>query len=236
MAVDFVNQMFDLARQETDNKLAAIDIQYERERTAIEASTLGEQQKAASIEALDKQVDSKKRALMIKQAKRDKAAALFGAVIGGAQAIINGFNTKPFFPLGIIMGALAAVLTAVQVGVVAARPIPALAEGGLIPATPGGIQVTAGEGGQDELVLPMKTGIREIVRGVIEGIAGAVLPPASPGLAFAGGGGAALASSSRVGDLHLHVGTLIADDWGLKNLERTLYKFRIAEAQRKGQA
>lgn len=35
-------------------------------------------------------------------------------------------------------------------------------------------------------------------------------------------------------ELHLHVGTLIADDLGLKKLEQTLRKYRISEDQRRG--
>ncbi len=35
-------------------------------------------------------------------------------------------------------------------------------------------------------------------------------------------------------ELHLHIGTLVADDLGLKRLEQTLRKYRVAESQRVG--
>jgi hypothetical protein len=40
--------------------------------------------------------------------------------------------------------------------------------------------------------------------------------------------------TQRAVELHLHIGTLIADDFGLKNLERKLSAVRISEAQRTG--
>lgn len=42
--------------------------------------------------------------------------------------------------------------------------IPALAKGGIVPATPGGRLVKAGEGGQDEAVVPLPNGIRDLMR------------------------------------------------------------------------
>lgn len=74
-----------------------------------------------------------------KQIQRDAAVAskrfaLFEAVITGAQAIVNAFATKPFLPLGLIMGALATILTGAQIAAIATKPIPALAEGGITPA------------------------------------------------------------------------------------------------------
>jgi len=62
-------------------------------------------------------------------AEKSKTFTLFEAIITGAQAIINGFATKPFFPLGLAMGALASVLTAVQIAAIAAQPVPAAARG-----------------------------------------------------------------------------------------------------------
>jgi hypothetical protein len=35
-------------------------------------------------------------------------------------------------------------------------------------------------------------------------------------------------------DIHIHVGTMIADDYGIKELERRLRPIRIAEDQRRG--
>lgn len=237
MGVAVVEQTFELFRMATDNKIALIDQQTAREKAAIEASTLSEEQKKAKIEALDADADAKKKALMLKQAKRDKAAAIFSAIISAALGVSRALSSMGP-PLNFIMAAIVGALGAIQIGLIAAQPLPQLAEGGLVRKRPGGVQATIGEGNQDELVLPMKSGMRDLVGGVMQGlkgVAGAVLPPTAPALAMGGGGAAALAGNAG-GGLHLHIGTLIADDGGLKQLERTLYKFRVAEAQRKGKA
>ncbi len=54
--------------------------------------------------------------------------------------------------------------------------------------------------------------------------------------AFAGTGRIpnSFGQSEARSELHLHVGTLVADDYGLKKLEQLLSKFRISEGQREG--
>jgi hypothetical protein len=49
-----------------------------------------------------------------------KAAALANATVQGLSAINNGFATVPFLPLGLAMGAVAAVNTAIQIKQIAA--------------------------------------------------------------------------------------------------------------------
>ena len=54
-----------------------------------------------------------------------------GAAATGAQAILSGFASKPFLPVGLAMGALATGAAGVQQAAVkAAKPSPAFAEGG----------------------------------------------------------------------------------------------------------
>jgi Flp pilus assembly pilin Flp len=236
MGMQALDQLAALGEQQTDLKLARLDQETARNRAAIENSLMSEEMKKTKIAALEADADKKKKALMIKQAKRDKAAAIFGAVVNTFQAVSKALTLG--FPLGLIMAGIFGALGAIQIGMIAAAPLPQLAEGGLIKSRSGGVDVTVGEGKEDELVLPMKTGVRDIVRGILSGVAGAVLPPtAVPALAMGGGSSASLAGVPRGdGGMHLHIhGTLIADDSGLKNLEKTLYKFRVAEAQRKGQ-
>jgi hypothetical protein len=117
---------------------------------------------------------------------------------------------------------------------IAAQPLPALAEGALIRKSQGGTTAIIGEGDQDEAVLPMKTGIKEIVNGIINGLTGAVLPPAKqPALALPGvAPGPANATLQR--PLNIYAGVIVADDGGMKALERRLQGFRISENQRKG--
>jgi len=232
MGLQAIDQIFSLAEQSTDNKLALIDQETAKNKAAIESSVMSEAAKKDKIAALEANADKKKRELLRKQAQRDKAAAIFGAVVNTFQAVSKALTLG--FPLGLIMAGIFGALGAIQIGMIAAQPLPQLAEGGLVKQTPGGVQAIVGEGNQDELILPMRTGVRDIVRGVIDGIVGAVLPPAtSPALALGGGGSAAPASAVG-GGVHYHIGTLIADESGLKMLERKMRPIRTAEDQRRG--
>jgi hypothetical protein len=68
-------------------------------------------------------------------------------------AILNGFMTKPFLPMGLLMGGLATGIGALQVAaVVAAKPpAPKLATGGVILPQAGGVQTTQAENGFPEI-------------------------------------------------------------------------------------
>ena len=98
-----------------------------------------------------KAIDQEKRKLVHNEAIRQRDLALFGAVITGAQAIVSGFASLPFLPVGLAMGALAAVLTGFQIAAIASTPIPALAQGGIIREP---TVILAGEAGP-EIIAPL---------------------------------------------------------------------------------
>lgn len=118
-----VNQLGSIFSQIFANRSAEIDAYYEKERANIEASAISEEAKANKIKALDEDVAKKKRALARKQAIADKAAALFGAAVEGARAIISAFGKGPIY------GAIVSALVAAQVAAIAATPLPSLAIG-----------------------------------------------------------------------------------------------------------
>ena len=74
--------------------------------------------------------EKKQEALAKKKRKEQKKWQLAQAIISGALAITNGFATKPFVPLGIVMGALASTLTAVQIATIASQKT--YAKGGIL--------------------------------------------------------------------------------------------------------
>lgn len=225
--------LFDLFSQDTDNKLLLLDQETEAKRLSIENSIASEAEKNVAFAKLEEEADAKKKALLTKQAKRDKAAAIFSAVLSGFQSVAKALTLG--FPLGIIAAVIMGALSIAQIALIAARPLPQLREGGLAKAVPGGTDVTVAEGGQDELIMPLETGVKSIVNGILKGLAGVVLPPALPAALAGGSGGGAIAASAG-GDTILQIGTLIADDSSLRSLERLLNRFRIQDQQRKGLA
>ena len=124
---------------ENKQKQQAFDADFERETKTIENSKLTQEQKDEALtklkekfdqrqESMDKAADAKKKALMAKQAKRDKAMKIANAIMATAQAVVQALTAGPI--LGPIMAGIVGGLGAAQVAAIAATPIP-LAKGGL---------------------------------------------------------------------------------------------------------
>jgi hypothetical protein len=216
-ASDAANGLENVLSGLNENELIRIDQRLEKQKAAIMKSQMSDEEKAKAIEAIEIEADKRKTAIAKKQAAIDKAAALFSIGINTAVAVVKAL---PNLILAGIIGALGIA----QAVVVASKPLP-LAEGAVVKKRPGGILAQIGEGNDDEIVMPVQSGIQGIVDGIMSGLQGLVFP--SPAMAFAGGGGGTVEN-------HWHIGTLVADDRGIKELERRQSKFRVAESQRRG--
>lgn len=80
-----------------------------------------------------------------------KAAAIANITINTARGVMEAWKLGPI--IGPILAPLVVAAGAVQMAKVTSAP--ALAEGGIVQATPGGTPVIVGEGGSDEAVLPL---------------------------------------------------------------------------------
>jgi len=83
--------------------------------------------------------------LKLEQARKEKGFALFNAIITGAEAILGGFASKPFLPVGLAMGALATTLTGLQIAAIASQPLPMAKEGGYFTSPYIGAEAGNGE-------------------------------------------------------------------------------------------
>ena len=234
----------------TSARIAQIDNQSQREIKAIQDSNLSEEEKARRIAAIENRTDAQRRDMQRKQAIREKALAIFNAVINAAVAYVKALTLGPI--IGWIMAGLIAASAGIQIALIAAKPIP-FAKGGLVKGGQGGIHAIMGEGNQDELVLPIKSGVSTLVDALIEEVSKKPIPRRFNNMAMYDNGISSLTggirpndrevysatkmnSSSTVngGTTNLNVGVLVANDAGIKELERKMQKFRIAENQRKG--
>lgn len=86
-----------------------------------------------------------------KAAKAAAAVALASAIVTGASVILNALETKPFIPVGLAMGALATMMTGVQIATIASQ---GFAMGGRPPV---GTPSLVGERGP-ELFMPDTSG------------------------------------------------------------------------------
>jgi hypothetical protein len=211
---DIAGGINDIWAQNLENRTIEIEQEAEQKKLAVENSQLSEEEKAAAIAKIDEETAAKKKQIAKENAIREKAAALFGIAVNTSLAVVKAL---PNIPLSIIVGGLG-LASAIAV---AARPIP-LEAGALIRSDPGkGVIAQVGEGKEDEIVLPMKTGAAELAKNLSSMLGTAPANVASK-------------TKAVVNDINLHIGTLIADEFGLKELSRRLRKYGIAENQRVG--
>jgi TP901 family phage tail tape measure protein len=104
---------------------------------AVLDSTKSEEDKNAAIKIL------KEKALQDEKsyAKELKPIRMAQAIANGALAIINALTAKPFIPVGVAAGAMAAVATGLQIATIAAQPyaqggkVMSFANGGAVPSS-----------------------------------------------------------------------------------------------------
>jgi hypothetical protein len=90
--------------------------------TRLNSGSLSQEKYAEQVAALDEELDKKKRKIAHDEAVRAKAIAIMQTIINTAASIVEA---SPVIP----MRAMAAVVGAIQLGVVASTPVPALASG-----------------------------------------------------------------------------------------------------------
>ena len=137
---DKVNDTEDeLATARGDRREHLID-QLNAEKKA-QREALKEQQR---VEAEKRKAEERAEALEQEQRKQQHERDIVDAVVAAALATVQGFATKPFVPVGLAMGSLAASLGAVQVALIRSQKY---AEGGLLQGkshAQGGIKVLGG--------------------------------------------------------------------------------------------
>lgn len=109
-------------------------------------------------EEKEKKINELKRKAFI----RNKALGIAETVISTAKAVADVLANFPGGPIlkGIAAGVVGA-LGAAQTAAIAAQPLPAFAEGGVVLPTPGGTQVVMGEAGVREFAIPDRGDIME---------------------------------------------------------------------------
>ena len=138
MSAQHEKAMTEITNQETAEQ-GSLDKEFERNALRIENSKMSQEQKDAALNQLkakfdgkqadlDKKFDDKKKALALKQAKRDKAMKIASAIMGTAQAIVQALTAGPI--AGPILAGLMAGLGAAQIATIASTPLP-MADGGI---------------------------------------------------------------------------------------------------------
>jgi hypothetical protein len=125
------NTINDLSKQQSENRLTEITATSEAELNAINASSDLERDKARQRIALEKRTNQAIANEKTKQARSDKALALFNIAVNTATSIIKT-GAQLGYPAAIPFQIIAGAIGAIQLAAVAAKPLPKFEKGGLI--------------------------------------------------------------------------------------------------------
>jgi hypothetical protein len=126
-----IKTLNELSKISSEQRIEDITASSAAELEAINLSTDLERDKARQREALEKRTQRAIAAEKTKQARQDKALALFEIGINTAQAVIKAIAASPT-TFGLPFSAFAAAAGLAQAAVVAAKPLPKFERGGLI--------------------------------------------------------------------------------------------------------
>jgi hypothetical protein len=156
---DVFNSLNALNKQLSENRIADITLQSQTELDAINASFDTERQKQRERSALELRTNRQIAAEKTKQAKQDKALALFNATIFTAQQIAKYAGNIPLMILAALAGAA-------QIAIIASKPIPKFERGGVVGGqlhSQGGTMI---EAERDEFITNRKQSLKH--RGALE--------------------------------------------------------------------
>jgi len=191
------------------NENKRLDKHYKEQREYIENNIVDEEERKERLEALKEEEEEKKLEIQRKQAAREKAFGVFSTIIDTSRAIVK--TLADLGPIaGPIMAGVIGALGIAQTAAIVQTPEP-FYDGGLIKGSRDGIVAQIGENNQDEIVLPLERGTEQIADKLTD-------------------------SLQSTHNIHLHVGTLIADDKGIKELVRKITPIMINEDRRTGRA
>jgi hypothetical protein len=229
-AIGAAQQIMSLALQVTQRKITLLEQERARQISVAQSTITNEEQRAAAVQQINVDADAKKRELILEQAKREKAAAIFSAIINTATAVSKALTLG--VP-GLILAGIFAALGIAQIALIASEPLPQMADGGLVKSTQGGVPVVTAEAGQDELIMPLDKGIDALLNGISKRMDSDAGKRRSLPAALTG---SPSSSTSRLGGAAkiMQVGTLVASPSSLRDLERRQYKVRVPEQRRKG--
>jgi hypothetical protein len=129
--VDAFNAINELSKVNSENRITEITATSEAELNAINTSTDLERDKARQRLALEKRTAQAIANEKTKQARQDKALAIFEVAINTASSIVKT-GAQLGYPAAIPFQILAGVIGGLQLAAIAAKPLPKFEKGGLI--------------------------------------------------------------------------------------------------------
>ncbi|MFA9219888.1 MAG: phage tail tape measure protein [Sediminibacterium sp.] len=114
------------------HELRNLDKQDKHNRDLADRKIITEEEYTKRHDVIEDRKAKKERKARYEAAKNARDFALFSAIINTAMAATSGFATTPFWPVGVIMGALALVEGGVEIAAIESEPLPELGKGEMI--------------------------------------------------------------------------------------------------------
>lgn len=154
-------------QKQLDQERARNEIRAKNYKLQLDRKKISQTEYDGHINKLNAELEKKEIEFARKKAKRDKASAIFSAIINVAQGVTAALSLMP--PLSFVMAAITGALGAVQIGAISSQPLPQ-ARKGLIVNGPshetGGIDlinnqtgetIAEMEGGEPVMILSKNT-------------------------------------------------------------------------------
>jgi hypothetical protein len=120
-----------LADMSAQNRISALDEEYQKKKEIVDASLMTDEAKYAATEKLDREYERKKRAIQKEAFETQKKISLVTAAINIAEGITKALSAAPP-PWNIILAAITAAAGAIQLVTIAAQNFPGAKEGAYI--------------------------------------------------------------------------------------------------------
>lgn len=112
-------------QQELANFERATDKKKIKQKELLDNGFINERQYNNAVKALEDEAEKRRAELAYKQAKRDKAMSLAGAITGTASAVVGALGNKPWTPANFVLASIVGALGLAQVGLIAGTKLPA---------------------------------------------------------------------------------------------------------------
>lgn len=141
MVFGFINQGLDLFNQAMDQRAeqrkVALEKEFAAESEALTASLanreLSQKEYDIRLKAAEDRKKEQEKQERLKAFKREKAMNIVGAVMSGAQSVLQALASSPP-PLSFILAGINAALSAVQIGIISSQKFTG-ARGGVVPGS-----------------------------------------------------------------------------------------------------
>lgn len=137
------NAIGDSIKQQEENARQEREAGYAQEEASLQnmlnSGLLSREEYESQLTNLNTKREMEERAARRRSFEQQKKMNIANAIMSGAQAVLGGLATQPLVPLGLIMAALAAATTAIQISTIKSQTFSA-AQGGIVPGTgPGNV-------------------------------------------------------------------------------------------------